>query len=78
MEKINKEIVQIKQNIKNIKDELTQINVRIKKLEEVEKEYVNLYSILYQKLNLMIEGKKIEKQQKEESTLNVQLKGKAL
>jgi len=70
--------IHMEQDIKNIKNEITQLNVRVKALEETLKEYLDRFSLIQHELTIMNQGKKIIKKQEEQFKKDIHFKGQQL
>lgn len=63
------------QDIKNIQSAITQINVRLKILEEDSKANNHTFSLVQNELKLMNEGRKIIKEQEKKVKDSVEFRG---
>lgn len=68
-------LLQLLQDMSNVKKEITQINVRLKILEEDNRANNHIFSMVQNELRLANEGKKIIKEQEKKAKDNVEFKG---
>jgi hypothetical protein len=72
------EIIELKQQIKNLKTQVQEHEVKIMNLKENQKQLITMYSAVLYQMQVVLDGKKIQAEQKKDFKNGIHFEGRKI